>query len=354
MSLVYDAVKANRTEKPFSLDYSVTFKCNAKCVQCNIWKRYIDDPYKAHDELTVPEISKIFYSYRGIKSFGITGGEPFLRPDLDHILRIIIRTQKPKILFITTNGLLTDVIYKVVSDVLNNWSLPTKQFRILISVDGPPALHDKLRGIPGLSERILATLSALSALTKKHRNFKVGTVTLYSPNNFMVYDYVMDYVERLAQDYDLEPTFCLYHESHYYRNPAQPDDYLGALKTYLPRMLKILEKSGGSALSYGRRTMWRMVEKWLDDPTRQVIPCRSGTIRYLLDPYGVVYPCFMYERPLGNLRMLDYDLTRIFQGQETKACRETIAKGGCLNCALTCELLPTIMAQPFKSARRLL
>lgn len=305
-------------------------------------------------ELRTDEIDAIFHSYQGIKSFGVTGGEPFLRPDLDDILKIIIRTQRPKILFVTSNGFMSDVIYNQVRAILDNWTLKIKQLKILISVDGPPAIHDAERGVPGLFQHILTTLSSMNELASRHKNLSVGTVTLYSPHNFRVFDQVLSYIEDLVNHYHLEPTFCLYDESHYYNNDHKPAEYLEHLKHYLPRMRDILKMGGRSALATGRVMLWDMVEKWLDDPGRQVIPCKSGTVRYLIDPYGVVYPCFIYDRPLGYLRDLSYDLKRIFSGSVTKRARETIKMGGCHNCALTCELLPTMMSQPFKTARRLI
>ena len=61
----------------------VTDRCNARCLMCHTW-RY---PGKTADEFPPDLVNKI---PGGLKFINITGGEPFIRKDLDQIIQIAI------------------------------------------------------------------------------------------------------------------------------------------------------------------------------------------------------------------------------------------------------------------------
>ena len=54
-----------------------TFRCNAKCHMCNIWKH----PTKPSEEIKPELLEKLPDGLR----INITGGEPMLRKDIDEI-----------------------------------------------------------------------------------------------------------------------------------------------------------------------------------------------------------------------------------------------------------------------------
>src|SRR5690349_11887398 len=59
--------------KPIDAVIAVTYKCNSKCIMCNIWKEQPQNELSSHDFLKLPKT---------LKDINITGGEPFLRKDL--------------------------------------------------------------------------------------------------------------------------------------------------------------------------------------------------------------------------------------------------------------------------------
>ena len=65
---------------PFSVVVSISFRCNSKCRTCDVWR-------KPNDDMTVEEWDKVFANL-GRTPFYITftGGEPFLRKDLDEMV----------------------------------------------------------------------------------------------------------------------------------------------------------------------------------------------------------------------------------------------------------------------------
>ena len=88
--------------KPFSVVISVSFRCNSKCRTCDVWR-------KPNDDLTVDEWDKVFASLgRAPFYMTFTGGEPFLRKDLDELVIRAYRHCQPEVITIPTNGMLTD------------------------------------------------------------------------------------------------------------------------------------------------------------------------------------------------------------------------------------------------------
>ena len=108
---------------------AVTYRCNAKCTMCNIWKY----PSKKEEEITLSDIERL----PKMSFTNITGGEPFLREDLEEIIKII--RKKTKRIVISTNGYFTDRIVHLAEKY--------KDIGIRISIEGLPKVNDELRGI---------------------------------------------------------------------------------------------------------------------------------------------------------------------------------------------------------------
>ena len=67
----------------------VTYRCNAKCYMCNTWQH----PSQKADEFGLELIDKI---PGGLKFLNITGGEPFLRDDIEEIVvKALQKTRTP-------------------------------------------------------------------------------------------------------------------------------------------------------------------------------------------------------------------------------------------------------------------
>src|SRR6185436_19645102 len=66
--------------KPVNLTISTTFRCNSRCLTCNVYERPVV-------ELNAEEWDKVFRSLgRSAMWFTFSGGEPFLRRDLVTII----------------------------------------------------------------------------------------------------------------------------------------------------------------------------------------------------------------------------------------------------------------------------
>ncbi len=124
-------------------------RCNCRCVMCDVWK------LEGVEELDPWDLER---HARDIESLGVcwvvfSGGEPLMHSDLFRLSgRLRERGIRTTIL---TTGLL---LSKHASAVVRNLD------DVIVSLDGPPPIHDCIRGIRGAFELLAAGVRALHAL----------------------------------------------------------------------------------------------------------------------------------------------------------------------------------------------
>ena len=118
---------------------NVHSRCNCRCVMCDIWKREKNDQLHAHDL----ERHRASLENLGVRQVVLTGGEPLLHNDLA-ALCTFFRDQKIHLTLLTT-GLLLHKRAEEVASLFDD---------IILSLDGPPEIHDAIRRVNGASDLI--------------------------------------------------------------------------------------------------------------------------------------------------------------------------------------------------------
>ena len=81
-------------------------------------------------------------------------------------------------------------------------------------------------------------------------------------------------------------------------------------------------------------------------------PCHALRAGCFIDPWGVVYPCITYSRPLGRLRDTGMRLDPIWNDARTKDVQQEIWRGDCPQCWTACEAYQSIMGNALALRRR--
>ena len=68
-----------------------------------------------------------------------------------------------------------------------------------------------------------------------------------------------------------------------------------------------------------------------------------------MDPYGNIFPCLVWAKPLGNIREFDYDLKKLWQDPNVIKTQEDAESLKCPNCWTPCEAYQTIAGNMTKS-----
>ncbi len=159
----------NKSIKPKFLMLLVTNDCNLNCVYCYRDKhsKIQDMPFEiAEKSLILAGSSKDYFHVQ------LTGGEPLLNPELiEKIARFIYKKNLPASIGVQTNGVLLD---NALINLFKRYKI-----QVSISIDGPPEIHEILRG---KANRVFENLRLLA---KSEVPFKVTSVITNLNLNFL-------------------------------------------------------------------------------------------------------------------------------------------------------------------------
>ncbi|MCP4650152.1 MAG: radical SAM protein [PVC group bacterium] len=305
---------------PMNLTLSLSYQCNSSCKTCNIYK-------KKSEELSLVEWKKI------IKKFGksvvwvtISGGEPFLRSDIEQIVCSLYQDCGPAIINIPTNGLLADKIPDLVKTIAEYCK--KSQIVINVSIDDIGERHDVIRGVPGNYEKAKKTFFALKAL--KLPNLSVGIHTVISRFNVSRIPEIYEHLSALKPDSYVTEIAEERQELGTMNAGISPDyqEYAKAVD-FLSDKLKTGDFSkAGKITRVFRIEYYRMVKQILREH-RQVIPCFAGFASAQVAPEGDVWMCCITAKCIGNLREADYDFKKVWFSEEANKARKCIKNKEC-------------------------
>ncbi len=333
-------------KNPISLVHFVTNRCNARCSFCFI---DFDDPQTFRNELTVDEIDKMTKTLGpSLLNVNLTGGEPFARKELLDIARCYFRNTTVESIFITSNGSLPNRIEKFI-DTLST-EFPDKKLIFSFSIDAPPEKHDLIRKIDGLFVDVMRSYHAVRArspfadanisITVSHDNYKVAPA---------LYDTLID-------EYGVRAiTLCIVRDEGVYKIPmAFKRDILAAYETISSWIVRDLKsgrlegydkKSLRGRLQNKKNTMMYDIVKDVYMNPHFISQCRAGSLFGIISADGVVHPCEVLDRPIGNLRDYDLDFMRLWQDNAAKEARRWIRDTKC-NCSYECAWSFNILSNP--------
>jgi len=289
-----------------------TYRCNAKCHMCNIWKH----PSAAGDEVTPAVLEKLPH----IGMINVTGGEPFLRDDIEEIFDVLVgRTGR---IVVSTNGYMTERIVEVAR------KYPHLGFRV--SLEGLPAANDELRGLPDGFDRGLRTLASLAQLGVEDIGFAI-TLSDRNANDLME-------LYSVARMMKVEFATAAVHNSYYFH---KFDNVIQDRENMIRELDKLIDEllCSSKVKDWFRAYFNYGLQQFVAGKPR-LLPCNMGHDAFFLDPLGEVRPCNVMEETMGNLK--DKTFAEIWEGKEAEGIR-----GKVKSCGLNCWMMGSV-AEPMK------
>lgn len=322
--------------RPTSAVFFVTNRCNLDCEMCFYTSR------ERRPELSIDEIRILARSMPAQWYLMLTGGEPFIRPDLPEIAAAFYDRGAVN-LHISTNATLRD---RTISGIRAIASY-ARNARVLVvsSIDGPASVHDRIRARSGAFARTIETLSALLDLRTQHRNLAVlanFTFTALNQDCWKeTFDYLLDELgvdtvnvglvrgtvkNAATKDIDLTG----YRRAvAYLRERGNRRGYFPASLTRLAYLKDRLQTDTIARIAAG------------ETPTEH--HCLAGRVFGVITETGDVYPCEMLGDRIGNLRDVDMDFMRLWRSRTARAVRQYIDRQECL-CTYECAMGATLAA----------
>ncbi len=121
-------------------------QCNCRCVMCDIWR------IKESQALTPADLERQISSFRdlGVRWAVFTGGEPQLNPKL-FTLAQMLRSEGIRVTLLTAGLLLESQAQEIATNIDD----------VIVSLDGPLAVHNRIRRVHDAFERIGAGVEQL-------------------------------------------------------------------------------------------------------------------------------------------------------------------------------------------------
>jgi Fe-coproporphyrin III synthase len=124
-------------------------QCNCRCVMCDIWR------IREAKEITPGVLEQQLSSFRqlGVGWVVFSGGEPQLNEEWSSMARML-RLAGSRVTLLTA-GLLLKSQAQVITESVDD---------VIVSLDGPPAVHNSIRRVPRAFEQVSEGVRALHAL----------------------------------------------------------------------------------------------------------------------------------------------------------------------------------------------
>ncbi len=329
-----------RLDFPHKISYIVTYRCNLRCKMCNIWKK------KNDVEMPMGEIDEFFKRSNSFSWVGITGGEPFLRPDIADIAGVIAgRCRDLTALHFATNGTLTGAILETTEYLLRN-NRGRLKLLFTLSMDGDARLHDQIRGVEGTWNKCLDTFRELRKIPAARARFGI---TL-SPHNTGRFKDIFQSLKRVYPflRFDDITVNVMHKSSFYYDNTDMVDPDQAALVKDIDGILED-DRDRFTVNNFLRRRYLHLYKVYAQRK-KCPLPCQALSATCVLDPRGDIYPCGIYNMKVANIREFDYDLRKIWSLPRARTLSAQCAQSRCPSCWSPCDAYSAIVSSLFRSS----
>jgi radical SAM protein with 4Fe4S-binding SPASM domain len=305
---------ALENNQPAYAIFFVTSRCNFKCQHCFYWK-----DLNVKEELSLNEFLSISKGFDNLVYLNLTGGEPFLREDLDKICFYFYKNSGTKFVAISTNGFFTEKITEKVSTILN--SCRDIQLNIAISIDSLYKKHDKFRGVEGSFRNAIKTINLLKKIKEKHPNLNIIINTCYSKYNEDEIKKIYEYLKKLGVSYQ---RIGLLRE-----DTKDPELTKVSLEKYEDLMKEIRKDEKNLNYSNLFRTINQLnneINLKVKKNNKRVLPCVAGRKMIVIKENGDVFPCEILNRKMGNLKEFDYKISKLLKSRTAREIKNSIRK----------------------------
>lgn len=308
---------------PKVIQFPITYKCNSRCVMCNIWNM------NHENEMTLNEIEKYLKDpiFKEAYSVGINGGEPSLVKELPQIAEQVLNLPKIKSLNIISNGFNKEAFLVKVEKIYALCRKKSVNFHLSFSLDGYRESHDNVRGVKKAFER--ASKSIDYVLENKSRycdSINIDcTIVRQNVNHLIELDtyanrknYPMKYRlgienKRIASD-EIISDYSVLHDTKS-RQPA-----IEFIHNRFFKAKNIVDKFKYFSLFYF------LSEK---NPKR-LLGCMWQDEGITIDAKGNIYYCAVASKKIGSLRKQKGEA--IFFDEKNIAYRKSIIENMCQSC----------------------
>jgi hopanoid biosynthesis associated radical SAM protein HpnH len=308
--------KLRRRDKfPLIVELEPLFQCNLECVGCgkiqhpeHVLKRRmpVEQAIGAIEESGAPMVS-------------IAGGEPLIHPEIDEIVRQLVK--RKKFVYLCTNAILME-------KKLDKFE-PSPYFAWAVHIDGLKERHDESVSRDGVFDKAVSAVRVA-----KDRGFRVTTNTTFFTNDSpesvrRVLDFLND---------ELEVDQMMISPAYAYEKAPDQEHFLGVRQT---------RELFSAAFADGRRKRWRLNHSPL------FLDFLEGKVDFSCTAWGIPsYSLFGWQRPCY---LMADGYTKTYKELLETTDWDAYGRGRdprCDNCMAHCGYEPTAVMETTKSLKQ--
>jgi len=291
--------------------------CNCRCLMCDIWQR------KDGKELDLVDFERHRASIMrlGVRQVVLTGGEPLLHRNLEGLFEFL-RDCNVSITLLTTGLLLSKRANVVAANV----------DEIIVSLDGPEEVHDRVRRVKG-AYRLIG--EGISSIRQRKNDMPVhGRCTVQKENHRLLRKAVagakflrMNSISFLAADV----TSQAFNRELVWPGERQSQVVLTrqeveALEEEITLLIRENDEDIRSKyVSESAEKLWRIARRFREQ-LGEMFPiaprCNAPWVSAVIEVDGSVRPCFFHKK-IGSLS--EQALEQVINGQEAQRFRASLS-----------------------------
>lgn len=323
--------------------FLVTKKCNLRCKHCFYMPHISSAP-----EMSFSQIQRLAGSVKNnLEQIIFAGGEPFLRDDFSDIVFSFIKNGC-RMVTVDTNGTLVEKVRLFLEKILEETRV---KLSFIVSLDGPPAVHDDIRGMRGASEKSLQTIALLSDYCQRYPS-RFGNIIVSTSINRLNLAHLPETIDQVKHFKNIVHSFNFTRSANLHTFNA-PQDLLSGFDVNKDVILNIDEMKrafecletkawktkNNPLIAFGNRQIIIEVIRLLEKRAIN-FTCSAGKTEVVIYPEGDVGICEMLK-PVGNLKETDYDLIKFYKQHKEKF--QAIRK---CTCTHDCNIMSSIRLSP--------
>ena len=325
--------------KPYrleSLSLEITHRCICRCRMCNIWQI----PPEVPDlDLSVWQELLCSPELHHLRELDLTGGEPFLRRDVDKLLQAILDAQSThfpglRTLAITTNGILTDRILGLTRELVGPLQKRGIDLVLACGMDAVGKLHDRIRNYPGAWDKLQETLSGLCRIRETYANLILGIKTTIIPLNTRELGRLAEYARENSLFTIISPRIIT---ANRFCNSDNEED-LRFSPEDLREMIRFFESPQFPWIGHREALLGYLRTGTIRKP------CSAGFNTLFIRYNGNVFPCPVMPVALGNIK--DQSLGELYRNDAATRFRKMV--GSFPECSVCTEPGMERIAWPFE------
>jgi len=282
-------------------------RCNCRCLMCDIWK------IRQVREIAAADLEPHLESLRALQVRWVvfSGGEPLMHADLAPLAGPL-RAEGIR-LTLLTSGLLLERHTRLVSDFFDD---------VIVSLDGPPAIHDQIRSVPRAFDRLAQGVKSLRRLrpdlpinartTVQRTNCVRLRETVRTARDLKLTSISFLAVDTTSQAFNRPDGWTRERQNTVNIGPEQVED--------LALEMEALIREHASDIDAGfireSAEKLRGIVAYFRAQLGQIPPssphCNAPWVSAVVEADGTVRPCF-FHRAIGNIR--DNALTDVLNSE---------------------------------------